>query len=872
MSEVSHGGNMDSMAAIAGCDKRDILDFSANINPLGFPEWLRPLINSQISNLVHYPDPEYSSLKEAFTRVHLLAKDEIIFGNGVSEILYLLPGILQADLALLPVPSYGEYEEALKLYNIPIEYMQLNENMDFKIDYNSLESLLSRHKEERILIMLGHPNNPTGKLLDKQKILSLCEQFKNAIFIIDESFIDFCARDLSFRYDRPENMVILWSFTKILAIPGLRAGVCLAAKETMLALQKKIPPWSLNSIAAAVLERALDDSVFFQQSQNLVLEYRKKLSLDIEQTEIFKVFPGNANFILLKILQGEFTSKTLREKLIHDFQIGVRECESFRGLGANFIRVAVRKPEENEKLLTAFTAIYQQVFLSSAKRHKRKTPALMLQGTGSNVGKSILTSALCRIMYQDGFKVAPFKSQNMALNSFVTISGGEIGRAQALQAQACKILPDTRMNPILLKPSNDSDSQVILNGKPLGAGNTSMDFREYTKIKSEVFLEAQKAYDSLASEYDVMILEGAGSASEVNLKKNDIVNMRMARYAQAKVLLVGNIDYGGLFGSMLGTMETLAEWERDLVGGFIINRFRGIKELLIDGVSYLEKYTGKSVVGIVPFINKLSLPEEDSLEFKSGSLRDDSPLGDRIDIALIDFPRIANHTDVDALRVEPDVRVRIVRSIKELGCPDVIILPGSKNVITDLDFLNETGLSEAIKRLAFDGKSEVVGICGGYQMLGEKISDPHQIETNRGDAVGLGLLPIATILEKEKFLKQVSGKHLSSGKIVKGYEIHHGKSQFLKSKEPLIVRDDGQAIGYSSAADTKIWGSYLHGIFDEDEFRRWFIDQARIKKGMRPLNEIQSTYNLESELDNLAQHVRESLDMKLIYQMIGLSC
>ncbi|MEO7163685.1 MAG: cobyric acid synthase, partial [Bdellovibrionia bacterium] len=345
--------------------------------------------------------------------------------------------------------------------------------------------------------------------------------------------------------------------------------------------------------------------------------------------------------------------------------------------------------------------------------------------------------------------------------------------------------------------------------------------------------------------------------------------MRMAQHAGARVLLVGNIDQGGVFGAFVGTMETLGEWERELVAGFVINRFRGIKELLADGLTYLQTTTGKPVLGVVPYLANLALPEEDSLEFKSGALNDYTPLGNRIDIALIDTPRISNFTDVDALRIEDDVRVRQVRTVDELGNPDVIILAGSKNVVSDLQHLEDSGLSVRILEFAKTGSTEIVGICGGYQMLGERLLDPHHIETQHDFYAGLGLLPLETRLESAKILSQTRGRHLNSKMPVQGYEIHHGNTHALRPLGISFERDDGFVLGHHNKSG-EVWGTYLHGVFDNDGFRRWFIDKIRDRKGMQKIGKIQKHYTFETSLDRLADSVRSSLDMKIIYQWLGL--
>ncbi|PJZ49283.1 cobyric acid synthase [Leptospira saintgironsiae] len=857
-----HGGNLFKMANLAGVDPAEILDFSSNLNPLGFPDWVRPLINSRISDLIHYPDPNYTKARISLEKNWNIQKDEIVFGNGASELIHILPKIKRFDLAVIAQPSYIDYQKSIKLAGLQIQEINLQKESNFELNYEELSEVLENNSEKQILVLLGHPNNPTGKLLDREKILKISSKYKNSFFVIDESFIDFCSGDVSFRNYRSENLAVLWSLTKILALPGLRIGLLLADPKISSKISELLPSWSLNSLSASIIEKFGKDQNFLLKTKEKISEWKNTLQSELEDLGIFQILNTESNFILLELTDLKYNISELEDLLLKEFKIGIRNCSNFIGLEKYYIRIAIKTQEENEKLIQALRSIFKKN--PKPSKIKKSKPALMLQGTASNVGKSILSTAFCRIFTQDGLKVAPFKSQNMALNSFVTYEGAEIGRAQALQAQACKIRADYRMNPILLKPSSEKDSQVILNGKPVEA----MDFRDYMKFKLSAFDEVKKSYDSLAEEFDMVVLEGAGGVSEVNLKDKDIVNMRMAEYAKAKVLLIGNIDHGGVFGSFVGAMETMSEWERKLVSGFLINRFRGIKSLLDPGIKYLEETTCKNVFGIISFLNDLRLPEEDSLEFKSGSLSDTSPLGDRIDIVLIDTPRISNHTDLDSLRIEPDVRVRIAQRKEEIGNPDVIILPGSKNVITDLNYLKESGISESILNFYKEGKIEIIGICGGYQMLGESVHDPFQIESNLGSAEGLNLIGVKTVLEKEKLLKQTEGTHILSGKKVSGYEIHHGNTKEISAKS-IFQNEFGESLGHQGISE-RVWGTYLHGVFDEDEFRRWFLDKIRVKKGMRPLGKIQAKYELETNLDRLADEVRNSVNMPEIYRILGL--
>jgi dethiobiotin synthetase len=371
------------------------------------------------------------------------------------------------------------------------------------------------------------------------------------------------------------------------------------------------PPWSVNTLALAVGTRALQDREYLVRTREYVNRQRDYMLRELRKIKGFTVYPGRANFLLLRVDHPD--APELAGKLLAR-GIAVRDCRNFTGLDDRFIRVAVRTEEENSRLIESIESIESVEALDNRSRPRkttRKTPAIMFQGTSSNAGKSILTAAMCRMLLQDGFRVAPFKSQNMSLNSFVTRNGDEMARAQVVQAQACRIDPETRMNPVLLKPNSDVGSQVIVNGRPAG----NMNVEEYIRFKPEAFRAAKEAYDRLAREYDVIVLEGAGSPGEVNLKNHDIVNMNMARYAGSPVLLVGDIDRGGVFASFVGTLEVLEEWERALVAGFVVNRFRGRASLLRDAFDYMEQHTGKPVYGVVPYLARLGLPEEDSLAF-----------------------------------------------------------------------------------------------------------------------------------------------------------------------------------------------------------------------------------------------------------------
>lgn len=503
------------------------------------------------------------------------------------------------------------------------------------------------------------------------------------------------------------------------------------------------------------------------------------------------------------------------------------------------------------------------------------TETIMLMGTSSHVGKSILATALCRIFYQAGRRVVPFKAQNMALNSYVTKDGGEMGRAQVAQAEAAGLAPMVDMNPVLLKPTGNSCSQVIVDGKPIG----NMSAREYHKGKSvQLFGHVTAALTRLQQQFDTIVIEGAGSPAEINLKEDDIVNMRVAKYLQSPVLLIADIDRGGSLAALVGTLELLDEEERALVKGLVINKFRGDVTLMTPAVDFLEQKTGKPVLGIVPYLEHLGIDDEDSVSLEEKEHEAERQKQTKeLRLAVVETPKISNFTDFDALADEPDAEVLYVRDAEELlaAAPDVILLPGSKNTTEDLLHVRESGLARAIRQLV-DGGTPLVGICGGYQMLGEEIADPHHTESSHDVVKGLGYLPMKTVFAEEKRTVQVAADcpgmefydGVLMGKGLSGYEIHMGRTEFTAPvRHPFhLTRQGENAVNIWDGAlseDGRIFGTYLHGVFDHDGFRRQFLNVLRLHKGLRPLP-VQRNRHLEKEraYDRLAETVRKSLDME----------
>ena len=495
--------------------------------------------------------------------------------------------------------------------------------------------------------------------------------------------------------------------------------------------------------------------------------------------------------------------------------------------------------------------------------------AIMIQGTMSNAGKSLLTAGLCRIFKQDGYKVAPFKSQNMALNSFITEEGMEMGRAQVMQAEAAKIKPSVLMNPILLKPTNDTGSQVIVNGEVLG----TMSARDYFAYKKQLIPEVMKAYHKLEEEYDIIVIEGAGSPAEINLKQEDIVNMGMAKLAKAPVLLVGDIDRGGVFAQLVGTIMLLEEDEQRMVKGMIINKFRGDKTILDPGVKTLEEKTNIPVVGVAPYM-ELKVEDEDSLTERFSGNQEVGVL----DIAVIRVPRISNFTDFNALEVIPGVSLRYVKNVNELKNPDMIILPGTKNTMEDLLWLRQNGLEAAVLKKAAEGKV-IFGICGGYQMLGETLSDPEHVEAG-GEIKGMGLLPMHTVFKESKTRTRVQGRfpkvegilHTLMGVQLEGYEIHMGESTLSQGAESLTEITDmvKQESKMDGAYCKNVYGSYVHGIFDKEDVAKKVVEGLGEQKGIDVSNMAGVNFAefKETQYDKLAEGLRKHLDMKKIYEIL----
>jgi len=510
--------------------------------------------------------------------------------------------------------------------------------------------------------------------------------------------------------------------------------------------------------------------------------------------------------------------------------------------------------------------------------------ALMIQGTGSGVGKSIIVAGLCRIFCDQGINVAPFKAQNMALNSFITKEGGEIGRAQAYQAEAARVEPSVDMNPVLLKATGEASCQVILNGKV----HANMRAHEYYGFKKEAWAAVTNAYDRLSAQHDLIIIEGAGSPAEINLCNDEIVNMSVARYSSAPVVLVGDIDKGGVFASLYGTIALL-DGDADYIKAFIINKFRGDLSILQPGLDMIRDKTGRPVLGVIPYLGDLGLHEEDGIPVERlGGLANGKSAGRRIKIVVARLRYISNFTDFDPFLYEPDVELVYSLRDTDIEHADMVIIPGSKNTVQDLLFLRETGIESSIKRAVEKG-IPLIGVCGGYQMLGKKILDPHGVESRYGELNGLGFLDVETVLEKTKVTAQVEAVAVQSAEFniqrvkekdaetLKGYEIHMGRTTGDVGLFAVKRRMGESALATANSAvimdgsrKGNVWGTYIHGIFDNDVFRHGLVNALRMKRGLPIASDaVNFAKARDHALDEWSEILQKNIDMEFIHKLVG---
>lgn len=887
LTEQSHGGDFYRWQKETGIYQKDILDFSVNVRPDGMPDFLKASIFRNINELCTYPDSQANELKEICAEHYGLKPGNFVFGNGSNELLYALAHVLYEEQycqAYILEPAFSEYRFSFEKAQIQVhnlltvlspQLQKENCTLNDKVILAEQKKLTLEIKKAiqavpaKSIIVLANPANPSGFLIKTKELMTIITQKQDCIFVIDEAFIEYTDEKslLQSLSEIPANLLIIRSLTKFYALAGMRLGYLACRENLAKKIQAKLPLWNVNSLAQSLAKTLFTEQEQAAKDYLKTKQQNQKRKADLYQ-KLAKIhditlYASWANYVLFSL---DCDCPHFWQELLTKHHIALRNCNNYNGLeNKNFYRAAVRFPEEHTKLCQAI----ENILHGAPVQLKKKKPALMILGTSSNAGKSILTAGFCRIFTQDGYTVRPFKAQNMSLNSGVTVQGEEMGRAQIVQAKACKTEPDSKMNPVLLKPQTDTGSQIIVRGHAVGTANA----REYYHKKNELWDIVTKSYDELAEEADIMVLEGAGSPAEINLKENDIVNLKMAEYAGASTLLVGDIDRGGVYASFLGTWQTFTKQEEKRFTGFLVNRFRGDSSLLAPAHEYVEKTTGKKVLGVIPYIKDLALPEEDMADSlwnmqKTREQLDYTDKNRKLNIAVIMLGKISNHTDFEPLALEKHCLVRPVYSANDLGTPDLIILPGSKSVVADLEELKQNGLFDKI--LALVNSSLILGICGGLQMLGCEILDPLHIESSKDQTKGFNLLPITSIFNAEKQLTRIENIQTPLDCPIHGYEIHHATSTEIPTSDNPITGyfhgENGAICGYASK---NVWATYIHGLFDDDTFRLRFINHVRTLKGLNPVPSC-TPYTFENSLDKLADIIRKSVDMNAIYQSVGL--
>ncbi len=855
MNKDVHGGNVN---IIKNCSKEDIkYDFSVNLNPLGLSDSIDKFLISMPHNLVSdYPEVFANSAEMTIANYHNVKSENIVLGNGATEIFNMIIQAFKPKKVLCPSPTYSGYEEVCNNYNINITHENLYLNA------NNKEKFANSAKDYD-LIFIGYPNNPTGNLISKEFIKTLISINENILFVIDESFMDFVADSANYSFINTnihKNVIVVKSLTKFYSIAGVRLGYAYGHQNIISKLRKVSLPWSVNGIAQNITPLLFADKKYIENTISQTCELRSYLVDKLKKIKEIKIYKSEVNFLLCELRNIALSAKELQEKLLKEHNIFIRDCSNIIGLNNKFFRIAVKNKKTNIKLINALYSCFNET--NKIEDNKSKANAIMIVGTTSDSGKSVITAAFCRYLKRKNKSVAPFKAQNMSLNSFVTKEGGEMGRAQVVQADAAKVEPHTDMNPVLLKPLGNTKSQLIVNGKSIG----NYTAKEYYTKKCDVRNVAFTAYDRLANNYEYIVLEGAGSPAEINLLNEDFVNMRMAQYANAYTILVADIDRGGVFASILGTIKLIPKKWRHLIKGIIINKFRGDKSLLTSGIKEIEKLTQIPVLGVMPYIENLNIEEEDSLglEKRLNNIIDNNC----IDVAVIRLPRLSNYTDFLPLENETIVNLRYMSQPKNLGTPDIVIIPGTKNVISDMKFLRESGFEIKLQTMR-TSQTIFIGICGGYQMLGKTIEDPNQVEGDCPIINALNFLPVKTTLNKEKELSQVEGNTTGtypfSEKSVKfkGYEIHCGETTVTKEKSPLTLSkrkniNCNEAIGHISE-DKLVFGSYIHGIFDSDELRAELIKHIIKKTGKKDV--IKTPQKKQDPYEILADVLEENVSL-----------
>ncbi len=824
-----HGDDARRVAAALGLPQGDVLDLATSLNPVA-PD-AAGVVAAALGSLRSYPDA--ADATAALAEALGVAPEQVLLTNGGSEAIALVAGELGA----------GWVDEP-----------------DFSLYRRHLSAVLPGAPRWR-----SNPHNPSGRLADAGEQAA----------VWDEAFYPLSTGEWT-RGDARTGSIVVGSLTKLFACPGLRLGYVLSEDaELVERLARRQPRWSVGSLGVAAVPALLESADVTTWSKQIAT-LRAQLT-DVLESAGLQAEASDANFVLVRSAAG-WRDRLARAGIV------VRDCSSFDI--PDGVRIAVPSAAGLARLDAVLRGRTQEMAGRPGPAQGRSAPArtrpaghrrsgtrlqgaLMVCGTASDVGKSQIVTGLCRLLSRKGVSVAPFKAQNMSLNSFATASGHEIGRAQGVQALAARTTPEVAMNPILLKPTGERRSQVVVMGRPLA----ELEAAAYQRLKRDVLWPVViDAYEDLRERFDVVVCEGAGSPAEINLLDGDIANLTLAAATGMSALLVGDIERGGVFAALYGTMTLLPEELSNRIGGFVINKFRGDAALLTPGLDELERRTGVPTLGVLPFVQGLNLDAEDSLGLAAavaGSTGRRIGSGATLDVVALALPHLANFTDLDALALEPAVGLRMVSSPSELGNPDVVLLLGSKTTVADLEWLRSSGLAASLARYAAnrDGPT-IVGICAGYQMLGAEIVD--EFESHQGHVEGLGILGVRTEFTAEKLARPRHGTAL--GETISGYEIRQGRPVVTDGSEPLAMLNDsfGSEPEGVWLEDGRLAATNLHGLFESDGFRHGFLARVARRRGRSFLpSAVRFADEREAQIDRLADLIADHLDVEAVLGLIA---
>ena len=850
---LEHGGRIKFAAQHYGIAEQHWLDLSTGVNPNG---WLAPVVPQTIWQALPQDEDELVAAARAYYGGACL-----LAVAGSQAAIQTLPRLFSPCGVAVLSPSYAEHAHAWQ--QAGHEILALN------------PAQILQASEAIKIVVIVNPNNPTGQLFSRAELLALHEKLaaRGGTLIVDEAFMDATPEHSLLGDGSRAGLIVLRSTGKFFGLAGARVGFVFAQQNLLENLRELLGPWPISAPSRYVVTRALRDKKW-QGTTREKLQLASTRLRDLLEQHGLKVTGSTALFAWLQHGDAEKNHTQLAQQ-------GVL-TRLF--LEPSSLRFGLPRDEVQwVRLATALGSLNEHRAINCAPTiapapSKKIAATVMVQGTTSDAGKSTLVAALCRWLVRQGVSVAPFKPQNMALNSAVTTDGGEIGRAQAVQAMAANIAPHIDMNPVLLKPNSDTGAQVIIHGRAIG----NMEALDYHAYKSTAFAAVMQSHGRLIKQYQAVVVEGAGSPAEINLREGDIANMGFAEAVDCPVILIADIDRGGVFAHLAGTLALLSESEQARVVGFVINRFRGDIALLQDGLDWLEARTGKPVLGVLPYLHDLHLEAEDAVPLSSLSCGQRVETADarkgpvrggtaascqqhtpKLRVVVPVLPHISNHTDFDPLRLHPQIEFSFVPITEPIPPADLIILPGSKSVCNDLASLRRAGWEAQLQlHLRYGGK--LIGICGGLQMLGQYVHDPLGIEGEAGSSAGMGLLELETTLDAEKQLRNVSGTLLLEDAPVLGYEIHAGISSGAALNNPALQLEHG-ADGAISA-DGQILATYLHGLFESPEACSALLRWA----GLREVQTPDYGARCEADLERLADAVESYLDTEKLRKLFEL--